>query len=278
MMALVEQIKDTTQLRWNRVHKFRTKVPLRIDLGPYTIKTAETMPELIESFRLRHEVFNQEFRGLDQSGLDFDKFDCHFDHLIIVHREFKKIIGTYRLRSSENFENSYTALEFDLSSLQSQAGPFLELGRACIQRDYRKGSVISLLWRGIAEYMKISGSSLMFGCSSVKVNAPREAALIYKYLLDQGSIADDSKCSPTRKFNMKDFDAWYAYFRIGLSAAQKQEAEVLMPSLLKSYLKLGAKVACEPAFDEEFDCIDLLTVLKKDELAASLAERFQMAR
>ncbi len=278
MLALVGQIKESTQLRWNQVHKFRTKVPMKIDLGPYTIKTAESWNELIESFKLRHEVFNQEFRGWTQSGLDFDKFDYHFDHLIIVHREQKKIIGTYRLRSSDHFNKSYTALEFDLQMLTLHPGPYLELGRACIHQDYRKGSVISLLWRGIAEYMKLSGSQLMFGCSSVKVNTAREAALIFRYFSEQGSVDKEFLCRPTKKYSMIDFDAWYSYFRNGLSESQKQEAESLIPSLLKSYLKLGAKVDCEPAFDEDFDCIDFLTVLKRDELAASLAERFQVAR
>ena len=50
----VEQIENTTELRWNRVHKFRAKIHLFLELGPYDIKTAETQEELIESFRLRH--------------------------------------------------------------------------------------------------------------------------------------------------------------------------------------------------------------------------------
>lgn len=77
---------------------------------------------------------------------------------------------------------------------------------------------------------------------------------------------------------MTDFDAWFSYFHNGLTPEQAQEAEALMPSLLKSYLKLGAKVICEPAYDEEFDCIDFLTVLKRENLSNSLAEKFNVAR
>ena len=96
-MTIVEQIKHATQLRWNRVHKFKAKILMSLDVGPYQIKTAETSKELVESFKLRHEVFNQEFRGIYECGLDFDRYDYYFDHLIIVHKETRKIIGTYRL-------------------------------------------------------------------------------------------------------------------------------------------------------------------------------------
>lgn len=279
MMALVDQLKQSTQLRWNRVHKFKAKINLHIEVGSYVIKTAETPQELIESFRLRHEVFNQEFRGMDGVGLDFDKFDYHFDHLVIVHKDLKQIIGTYRVNCSKFSKASYTATEFELQQLFAEnEGPFLELGRACIHKDYRKGSIISLLWRGIAEYMKLSGASILFGCSSLKITTAREAALVHKYLVDQGLVTDKYACLPTKKFTMPDFSNWYAYFQKGLSEKQVEEAEELMPSLLKSYLKLGAQVACEPAFDEEFNCIDLLTILRKEDLAQSLANRLQIAR
>ncbi|KYG61828.1 hypothetical protein AZI85_06315 [Bdellovibrio bacteriovorus] len=279
MMALVDQLKQTTQLRWNRVHKFKAKINMNIEVGSYVIKTAETPEELIESFRLRHEVFNQEFRGMTGAGLDFDKFDYYFDHLIIVHKELKKIIGTYRVNCSKFSKESYTALEFELQKFFSEnEGPFLELGRACIHKDYRKGSIISLLWRGIAEYMNLSEAKVLFGCSSLKINSPREAALTQKYLVDQGLVSNKYPCKPTKKFTMQDFRNWYEYFDKGLTEEQSAEAQELIPSLLKSYLKLGAQVACEPAFDENFDCIDLLTVLRKEDLAQSLASRFSISK
>ena len=278
MMTWAKEIQESTRLRWNGVYKFQPKINLSIEFGSYLLKTATAKSELIESFKLRHEVFFQEFQDVEYSGLDFDRFDAHFDHLIIIHKETNKIIGTYRLSCSEFTKLSYTALEFDLSEIFKIKGPHIELGRACIQKDHRRGAVISLLWRGISEYMNISGSNVLFGCSSLKINNPREAALVYKFLLDQGSVSRNTFASPTRNFQMQDFDAWFSYFEIGLTDALKEEAEALIPSLLRSYLKLGAKVAGEPAFDKDFDCIDMLTVLKKEDLANSLARRFQVNR
>lgn len=277
-MTLVEHLKKTTQLGWNRVYNFKPKINFNIDFGPYIIKTAQTSGELIESFKLRHQVFVCEFQGVDDDGLDFDRFDYYFDHLIIVHKETNKIIGTYRLNCTSFSTESYTALEFDTTGLLSVPGPHLELGRACIHKSYRKGSVISLLWRGIAEYMKLSNSNVLFGCSSVKVNNARDAALIYKYLLDLGHVSAETLSRPTKKFQMQDFESWFNFFGPGLTENQHTEAENFVPSLLKSYLKQGAKIACEPAFDEDFDCIDFLTVLKKEELSKTLADKFHVSR
>lgn len=278
MMTFVDQMKHSAQLKWNRVSKFKAKVAIYIELGPYIVKTAETSEELLESFKLRDQVFNREFRGISGSGLDLDRFDCHFDHLIIVHRELKKIVGTYRLSCSSFSKESYTGLEFNLSMLALHQGPFLELGRACIHKDFRKGSVISLLWRGIAEYMNLSGAAIIYGCSSLKINNARDAALVYQHLQDQGLVTHEYLCRPTKSFTMAGLDLCVSKFRSGLDERQSEEAEGLIPPLLKSYLKLGAKVACEPAFDQDFDCIDLLTILQKSELSQSLAQRFQVVR
>lgn len=276
MIGLVEQIKHTTQLRWNKVYQFKAKINFQLEMGPYLIKTADSTEELIECFQLRHEVFNKEFRGLTRQGMDFDRYDYFFDHLTIIHKPTQKIIGTYRLNCSKFSTESYTALEFELSALRFQIGHYLELGRACIQKEFRKGSVISLLWRGIAEYMNLSEASILFGCSSLKINTARDAALVYKRLLDQNLITHNYLCKPTKDFTMHNFDKWHAEFSKGLSEEQQQEAESLIPSLLKSYIKLGAKVACEPAFDKDFDCIDMLTVLRKEDLSDFLTQKFQV--
>lgn len=275
-MTLATQIKHQTQLRWNRVHKFSAKIKLNIEMGPYLIKTAESFSELVESFKLRHEVFNNEFCGETGSGLDYDRYDYYFDHLIIIHKESQKIIGTYRLNCSKFSSKSYAVCEFDLSLLRLNRGPHLELGRACIHSAYRKGAVISLLWRGIAEYMKISESTLLFGCSSLKIDNPREAALVYNHLCNQGHLTIDYFCRPTKKYQMEKLDVWHAYFKENFNEVHRTEAESLIPSLLKSYLKLGAKIACEPAFDKDFDCIDFLTILKKEDLSNSLAQKFKV--
>lgn len=278
MRAWARDLKQNTMLRWNGVYKFQAKLNLFINSGSYLLKTAESYEELVDSFKLRHDVFYKEFQGKDLDGLDFDKFDTHFDHLIIIHKESQRVIGTYRLNCSSQSKLSYTQLEFNLADIYQAPGPHLELGRACIHADHRKGTVLSLLWRGITEYMNISGANILFGCSSIKTNSVAQAAMVYQYLSEQNGISESLFSSPTNNFQMADFDIWHAYFKNGLTEIQRKEAQELVPPLLKSYLKFGAKIVSEPAFDRDFDCIDLLTVLKKDDMTNSLARRFQVVQ
>lgn len=276
MKSWAREIKQNALMRWNGVYKFQQKLNISISSGSYLLKTAESHEELISSFKLRHEVFYQEFQNIDREGVDFDKFDTHFDHLIIVHKNTNKVIGTYRINCSSFSHQSYTELEFNLDEVFNLPGPHLELGRACIHKDHRKGAVLSLLWRGITDYMNLSGANVLFGCSSLKINTVGQAALVYKYLFEEGALMDNFFSSPTKNFQMPDFDIWYASYQNGLNERQKEEAEKLIPPLLKSYIKYGAKIASEPAFDKDFDCVDLLTLLKKEDMTNSLARRFQL--
>lgn len=276
MKTWAREVKQNALMRWNGVYKFQQKINLSINSGSYILKTAESHEELIASFKLRHEVFYQEFQNIEIDGVDFDKFDTIFDHLIILQKSTNKVIGTYRINSSGHSKQSYTETEFMLEEIMNLPGPHLELGRACIHKDHRKGSVLSLLWRGITDYMTLSGANVLFGCSSLKINTTREAALVYKFLQEQGALTEGCISRPTKNFIIPNFDLWYTSFQGGLTENQRAEADKIIPPLLKSYIKYGAKIASEPALDKAFDCVDLLTVLKKEDMSNSLARRFQL--
>lgn len=243
-------------------------------MGSYTVKTAETVKELIACFKLRDEVFNKEFRGIGNSKYDFDEFDSKCDHIIIVHNPTNKIVGTYRLNSSLHSEDFYTAQEFEISKLKVIKDPILELGRACIQKDHRRGSVITLLWKGIAEYMNLSKSKFLIGCSSIKISKSRDAALVYQYLHKNNFIDETYNITPLTDYQMTDFAAWLDYFSQFYTEKYEKEAEDLIPSLLKSYLRMGAKIIAEPAFDQDFNCVDYLTLLQRDLLAKTAVKKY----
>lgn len=274
MLKLVTQLKEATQLKWNRMDKFKPLIKVDVELGSYVVKTADSVEELLKIFRLRHEVFHREFREINKTGLDIDKYDRAFDHLIIFHKPSQQIVGTYRLRPSYRVHTAYTAQEFDLGGLYAVQGPYLELGRACVHKDHRKGVVMSLLFRGIAEYMNRSGARILYGCSSVKVKEARQAALIYKYLVEEGCVVENFGIAPTAAFTMPRLSDWLQEFSGPLSDELKVEALGYLPSLVKMYLKMGAKVASLPAYDRDFACIDLLTVLNREELTDVLAQKY----
>ena len=121
--------------------------------------------------------------------------------------------------------------------------------------------------------MKHLGAEKLIGCSSIKVNVARSAALIYKYFEATKALTEEI-FKPHDKYQMKDLLFWLMVFSKGLSENQMIEGEDKIPSLLKSYIKAGAKVSSYPAYDEEFKCIDFVTLIVRSEMAQKLVKKF----
>lgn len=275
MINWAREIKQTTLLKWNGVHDFSAKIGIKIESNSYILKTAETAEEIAESCQLRHRVFFPNSSPVIAKKLDIDRFDSTFDHLLIISKKTNRIVGTYRL-SLYNGENSYTSTEFNLSTLPFSMTPYLELGRACVDPEHRTGSVLSLLWRGIIEYMNISGAHALFGCSSINVTSSKQAALITRYFEQKGYFEKNAGISPTKQFSIPDLEVKKVLLGTELTHEQINEVESLIPSLLKSYLKMGAKIVSDPALDKKFGCLDFLTLLKKCDMDPLMTRRYQL--
>lgn len=266
------------KLRQHKIYKFRPKVTIYNDKGPFILKTVTTSEELIEALRLRYQVFHREMIGVQKAkGIDVDEFDFICDHLIIKDKKSDRIVGTYRLNCSKFSGQYYSAQEFNLRRILEQPGTKLELGRACIEKDFRRGTVISMLWRGIAEYMQATDASVLFGCASVKTTSPRQAALAYQYFLAKGCFHEAYLAPPTSQFSMLNLDLWISSMNRELTTEEISEAEGLIPTLCKSYLQAGAYLGGEPAYDEDFKCIDFLTILPRENLNRSLWKKYSSA-
>lgn len=58
-----------------------------------------------------------------------------------------------------------------------------ELGRSCVHPDYRSGSVIALLWMGLADYMTRNGFDYVVGCASIGMtDGGHLAASVYRHI------------------------------------------------------------------------------------------------
>jgi putative hemolysin len=265
------------QIRKNRVHKFQPKVEIYNDKGPYILKTISDSEELIEALRLRYQVFHREMIGKAKPrGIDVDEFDFVCDHLAIQDKKSGRIIGTYRLNCSLFSNTFYSHQEFNLRRIFDNPGVKLELGRACIEKEFRNGIVIALLWRGIAEYMAKTNSSVLFGCASIKTESPRQAALLYRHFELQDRFQESYLCPPTDKFSMPTLDLWIQLMQRDLTVAEKTEVEALIPPLCRAYLKAGATLGGEPAYDAEFKCIDFLTILERENLNKALWRKYNL--
>lgn len=271
-------LQSAYRMRSNRIHKFKSKVDIYLEVGPYIVKTATSPKELKEAFSLRYQVFNLEMIGRGRpTGLDIDEYDSICDHLVIVEKRTERIVGTYRLNCSLYSDQFYSAREFDISRILKSDGIKLELGRACIHKDYRRGIVISLLWRGIAEYMAATNSQILFGCASVKTKSPREAALLYRHFFETQRFTPEYSAPPTLPYTMPGLDLWISSRQDDLTEAEKEETLALIPPLCRAYLKIGAFLGGKPAWDDEFGCIDFLTILHREDLNRSLWKKFKLA-
>ena len=74
-----------------------------------------------------------------------------------------------RLRANLGY---YSEQEFEFAPYEPLRRDILELGRASIDREHRTPEVLTLLWRGIAQYAHDMGLRYLIGCSSLNSKDP----------------------------------------------------------------------------------------------------------
>jgi putative hemolysin len=231
------------------------------------VSFARSAADLEDVQRLRFEVFNVELgEGLDESfrtGLDADRFDpvCH--HLVIRDLASGAVVGTYRMQISEMAERHggfYTADEFRLEQLpDAVVGDAVEVGRACVAREFRNRHVLFMLWKGLAAYLSHNRKRFLFGCCSLTSQDPVEGKRVMDYLLRSGHVHDGYHVEPRTD--------WQCY-PPGFEAPGGGSERVDLPKLFSLYLRTGAKACGPPALDRYFKTIDYLVLFDLDDLDA----------
>ncbi len=270
--------EDTYNIcHYNFTTDYNCSIQIYIETSQFILKTAQSNQERYQCFRLRHEVFSKEY-GLNKNlNIDYDEFDDDFSHLIIIDKKTTAVIGTYRFKVQENSQKSYTNQEFDLESCSLLDQGFLELGRACIHKDYRRGiTILPLLWKGILEVLNKSKCELMIGCSSVKTIDINDALLLKKYFLENNHFEELLWTLPKSHYIIPEFLEDTTTSK-KLTHDEIRQAENLIPPLLKAYLRYGAKINIIPALDLEFGCIDFLTLMKSSDLNKQIAKKLSVA-
>jgi len=242
---------------------------VRAASGKLVLSMASTPEELREVQRLRYKVFI-ETMGLSslvrEDGLDSDEFDEHCDHLIVRDSSTLKVVGTYRLLSASRARKLgrvYSEGEFDLGRLNNLRGRMVEAGRACIHPDYRGGSVIMLLWSGLAEYMRRENCDYLAGCASISLaDGGHNAVAVYQSLAGAHLAPSEYRVTPHLPFPFSK-----------LEAAQKPQ----VPPLLKGYVRSGAWICGEPAWDPDFESADLFLLLPLANLDGRYARHYGVA-
>ncbi len=230
-----------------------------------SISIARTQAEVEEAQRLRYKVFAEEMGAqlLGTGGLDVDGFDRFCDHLIVRDSSTSQVIGTYRILSPENANEAggyYSAGEFDLSRLAHLLDRTVEVGRACVHQNYRNGGTITMLWAGLAKYMQFHNYEYMIGCGSVSMSdGGHAAASLYQKLQDDYLSPLEYRVFPRNPL---------------LSHSLRTDMQVACPPLIKGYLRLGAYICGEPAWDPYFNTADMLVMLPLSRINPRYAAHF----
>ena len=274
---VLEKLDTQIRLHRHRIRDYKSNLQFNFEKGHFIVKTVDNGAELEECLKLRFDVFHREFMNKSRTfGVDLEKLDFVSDHLVIIDKRIDRIIGTYRLNSSKFTDTFYSAGEFVMDEVLKLPGNKLELGRACIDREYRKGAVIALLWRGIAEYINLTETRVLFGCASIKTEDEFESALLYRYFAEQGHMDLSLGVTPTKKFKFDNFSRSLDYVESVPARFNQEAIAAMVPTLFSSYLRAGAKICGEPAYDRDFHCIDFLTILKIDELSPMFVKKYKI--
>ena len=252
-----------------------------IEYGDFVIKLAEKKSELKKAQSLRYSVFFKEKKAVPSLvkrivELDYDKVDKFADHIIVIDKATKdiknKIVGTYRLIRGDvgvRFGGLYTSSEFNLSNILNSYNhnQILELGRSCVHKDYRNGSTVNLLWKAIAEYVKLYDIKILLGCASFPGTDVNKFSKELSYLRENFSLPNDLSVLSLDN-NIYETDSSNNTNVNNLRTFAK------LPPLLKGYLRVGGKVSDSCYVDYNFNTIDLCVVVKTSSINKKYKKKF----
>jgi putative hemolysin len=251
------------------------------------VRLARRRQDVAAAQALRYRVFYKEKGAAADLRTrvlrrDVDRFDRVCDHLLVIDRArrrgrvlpvFGSVVGTCRLIRrgiADRRGGFYSAAEFDLAPLLARAGECLEVGRSCVDPDYRSRAVIDRLWSGIAAYIRVHRITVLFGCASLPGTSPRQLAEPLSYLYHHHLAPPEwrPRAVPARYVDMRI---------LPVAAVDPRAAWADLPPLLKGYLRLGAMIGDGAVVDPQFNTTDVCVVLPTERVTGRYLRRYQPA-
>jgi putative hemolysin len=248
---------------------------MNLQFDRFTLKIAKTDAERLAAQQLRYDVFVTEMGANVRSepmpyGVETDAYDVFSSHLILTDTHLNDgegaVIGTCRILNSAASRSGvgyYTSTEFDLSDLLNKKRSVVELGRLCVAHEHRGGLALYHLWKGVEQYVNENQVNVLIGTASFSGTDVTKIQNALGFLNDQ-YLAKGSMCVSAVGDRAIPYPTG-AYDRL------KAVAE--LPSIIKSYLRMGCLVGRDAVIDYEFNTIDVCMLLD----VASLRERQQNA-
>ena len=234
-------------------------IPADTVAGHYQVRFAATEEEVKAAQALRYKVFYEEKQGNPNEQMtahqrDIDEWDESGFHIIVIDtrsEEQAKVVGTLRLFFNECLkpgQHFYTEETFDLSRLHNFYGRSLELSRFCVDPNGRGGVILMLIWKFAMSFLQDNRIDVMFGCASFSGTHVDEHLPILNYLY-QHHLAPDFLRPVPKISDYVDLKAIYQ------PNSEWAEAQKSIPTLLRGYLKLGAKISDAAIIDPAFNTV-----------------------
>jgi len=189
-------------------------LPSLYDLGNLSTGNLEIIiasrPEEIEaSQHLRYQVFFEEMGApptpeMIRTKRDIDAFDAVCDHLLAIERRpdgSTRVVGTYRLLRSDAMRKIgrfYSEGEYDINPIRKFQGEIMEVGRSCVDPEFRNRAVMQLLWRGIGAYVSHFDIAMMFTAPILRITPWRFPIYTITTSLPNRSAPSRSKTAITK--------------------------------------------------------------------------------
>lgn len=202
--------------------------------GRYSVTYLKDKSELHKIQNLRFNAYREEFNTdyFDNNGGDVDEYDEYYSHLIVIDNKEEKIVGTYRMACVDN--NTYFGKNFKLDKEIEDLFPqTIEMGRLAIEKNHRNGLVMLLLLKGIVHFLQSNKKRYLIGAGSIAV--PK--GMTYEEFL------------PTANHIVSEIG------EDGENRLKPEQVEI-MPSIMRTYAKLGCKILNVAHHDPDFNCID----------------------
>lgn len=234
-------------------------IPEETKAGRYLVRFAQTEEEVHAAQALRYRVFYEEKHGAPNQKMvsvkrDIDQWDESGFHVIVLDTRAEqqpKVVGTLRLFFNECLkpeQHFYTEETFCLEKLHNFYGRSLELSRFCIDPKGRGGAILMLIWKFAMSFLQDNYIEVMFGCASFAGTDVQQHLPILNYLYQHHLAPEHLRPLPK--------GAEYIDLNTLCSPdADWQEAQTSVPTLLRGYLKLGAKISDAAIIDPAFNTV-----------------------
>ena len=224
-------------------------------------------PRVIEDVqRFRFKVFVEEFSITFTDNfhdMDIDDFDQVCDHLVVRETTENSIVGTYRLitpAAAKKIGSMYCDSLFDLSPINHLRDQIVEIDRSCIDKQFRNGYTILLLWKEIYKFILNSSHQYIMGCSSISLaDGGLLASNVHQQLIAMNRFSNKLKIKSKHHIQLSENLA---------------HNDMSIPAILKGYLNVGASICSEPGVDPLFNTVDYLTILKMTDMNSKYVKRF----